>query len=252
MTLPKFAALVAGLTFTFVSAGPCSLSATAATTTSTTQPDSSCTSLPSNIRCNMEGMSKGFSGMKPFSSSTGANADDCYEDCIDEERNDRCVAWAWTPKDSRCAFYAFAVDVNFAAKDGTGTFFWDRACRECDDVTTTTSLPITTTTSTAPSSTSCLPSDAICNKEGSWNPDNAEGLEKFATYIGASKPWDCFELCLDHHYESRCKSWVYTPSEEACEYFEVSIKEGFVAKAETGKYFYDRVCWECDGETGSA
>lgn len=232
MKQTKVAALLMSLSFTGASIA--SGATTPPTTPSVSQPSSGCISLPSTIKCSMEGKSKGLSQVYPIVSIDATDAEDCYTACTSQFWNERCVAWAFTPSANRCTLFDYAVNVNYYAEDGTGTFLWDRVCLECDGTRTTTSA--------APTFTGCLPPDSKCNVEGSWNPGNLEELQKFGTYIGASKPWDCYEYCLDRKYWGRCRSWVYTPSEEMCELFSVAINLGFVSEAGTGKYFYDRMC----------
>ncbi|KAH6871423.1 hypothetical protein B0T10DRAFT_500565 [Thelonectria olida] len=240
MTLAKAATLLAGLAFMGTNAGLCKkdTTTTAPTTTSASQPISTCDSLPSTIKCNMEAKSKGISQMYPIITIEAANAEDCYAACTHEFYTERCVAWVLRPAESTCTLLSHAADVNYYAQEGTGLFVWDRVCLECDGTRTTTS--------TSPTPTVCPPAGSVCNGEGTWNnPDGLDELDFFSTYYGVSSIAECYEGCTSEKAWGRCRSWSYTPSEEKCLFYKVAVSVAFTPEAGTGVFFRDRKCSEC-------
>lgn len=246
MTLAKAATLLAGV-FLGVNAGICRQETTSTnpTTTSASGPISTCDSLPSNIHCNMEAKSKGLSQMYPIITVDAESLDDCYAACTNELYTERCVAWAFTPSKSTCTLWSHAVEVNWYEQEGTGMFMWDRVCLECDGTRTTTSA--------ASTPTACLPSGSQCNVEGRWNnPDGLDELDYFSQYLGGSDKAECYEACTSEKAWGRCRSWSWTPSEGKCLLYKVAVSVAFEAEAGTGDFYYDRKCWDCDEENGSA
>ncbi|KAH7017208.1 hypothetical protein EDB80DRAFT_678036 [Ilyonectria destructans] len=91
MARTTVAALLTSLAFTGTSIA--SGTTTPPTTPSVSQLSLRCSSLPSTIKCNMEGKSKGLSQMYPIVSINVTDVEDCYTTCTNQFWNERCVGW---------------------------------------------------------------------------------------------------------------------------------------------------------------
>ncbi|KPM38338.1 hypothetical protein AK830_g8252 [Neonectria ditissima] len=232
MPIIKAIALLAGLACMGINAGPCSLDPSPTTPEATT----TTAALPPDTTCNMEGRRQGLSGLKPLGAYYGAaSATECFQICSDEQHAARCVSFTYTPSSQACVFWDIPVRVGGQAVPGTGVFYWDIACWANEPTSTATATP------SAP--TECLPSDAICEKTGTY-PD----YDEFATYRGAESAAQCWDICSGAHYAARCKSFLYGTYTEACFFYDVPASDVWTPIVEENFiYYWDKLCWANTG-----
>ncbi|KAK7420796.1 hypothetical protein QQX98_002600 [Neonectria punicea] len=232
MELIKTLALLAGLAFMGITASPCSLdpSHTTSDTPTTT------TALPPNTTCSMEGRRQGLSGLKPLGTYVGSKSPtECFQICSNENHAARCVSFTYTPNTKTCVFWDIPVRVGGTAIPGTGVFFWDIACWADEPTCTETATP------SAP--TDCLPSDTICEKEGTY-PD----YDEFATYRGSSSASQCWDICSSSQYAPRCKSFLYGIYTETCFFYDLPASDVWTPIVEESFiYYWDKLCWANTG-----